>query len=469
MIEARGWGARYAARTSWAVRGVDLRIGEGERVLLVGRSGGGKSTLLHGIAGLLDRGAATEREGGLTVDGRKADGTHVGILFQDPESQLVMARSGDDVAFGLEEHCVPTAEIWPRVHEALATVGFPYPSDHPTSALSGGEKQRLALAGVLALRPRVLLLDEPTASLDPRGARDLYEVLGRLDPRTTLILVDHHLGPAAALVDRIVAVDGERGVVVDGPVATVLRDRRAELEALGAWLPDAAPDVPLAEIGGVGAPVVAAERIGFRYPLAARDALDDAAVTLREREVLAITGPNGSGKSTLLLILGGLLRPQRGRVRADRLDARTPEPWRWPATSLARRFGSVFQDPDHQFLTTSVRDELRLGPRLQGHLDTRRADELLERLGLGALAGANPFTLSGGEKRRLSVGTALATGPAALFLDEPTYGQDRHTFRGLTDLLRVAHAEGAAICAATHEPSLLEAIGGNAVALGVPA
>lgn len=469
MIEARGWGARYAARASWAVRGVDLRIREGERVLLVGRSGGGKSTLLLGIAGLLDRGIPTEREGALTVSGQEADGTGVAVLFQDPESQLVMARSGDDVAFGLEEHCVPTAEIWPRVHEALAIVGFPYPSDHPTSALSGGEKQRLALAGVLALRPRVLLLDEPTANLDPQGARELYEVLGRLDRRTTLILVDHHLGPAAALVDRIVAVDGERGVAVDGPVATVLRGHRGELEVLGAWLPDAPPMAPLAVPGEVGHEVVAAEGIGFRYPLAARDALDAAAVTLREREVLAITGPNGSGKSTLLLILGGLLRPQRGRVRADRIDPRRPEPWRWPATALAKRFGSVFQDPDHQFLTTSVRDELRLGPRLQGQRDTRRADELLERLGLGGLAGANPFTLSGGEKRRLSVGTALATGPMALFLDEPTYGQDRHTFAGLTGLLREAQATGAAICAATHEPALLEAMGGNAVALGLPA
>lgn len=469
VIEARGWGARYTGRTAWAVRGVDLMIEEGERVLLVGRSGGGKSTLLHGVAGLLDRGVATEREGGLAVGGRVADGSDVAVLFQDPESQLVMARSGDDVAFGLEEHCVPTAEIWPRVHEALATVAFPYPSDHPTSALSGGEKQRLALAGVLALRPRVLLLDEPTASLDPQGAHDLYEVLGRLDRKTTLILVDHHLGPATALVDRIVAVDGERGIVIDGPVATVLRDRRAELEALGAWLPDAAPITPLAEAGVVGNELVGAEGIGFRYPLAEREALADAVASLREREVLAITGPNGSGKSTLLLILGGLLRPQRGKVRADRVDARSPEPWRWPATALARRFGSVFQDPDHQFLATSVRDELRLGPRLQGHRDTRRADLLLERLGLGALAGANPFTLSGGEKRRLSVGTALATGPIALFLDEPTYGQDRHTFAGLIGLLREAHADGAAICAATHETALLEAMGGNVVALGLPA
>jgi energy-coupling factor transport system ATP-binding protein len=466
VIEARGWGARYRDRRSWAVRGLDLRIEEGERVLLVGRSGGGKSTLLLGIAGLLDRGIATEREGRIAVLGRPADGTDVAVLFQDPESQLVMARSGDDVAFGLEEHCVPRAEIWPRVHEALAAVAFPYPSDHPTSALSGGEKQRLALAGVLALRPRVLLLDEPTANLDAEGARDLYRILGGLDRRTTLVLVDHHLDAALHLVDRIVAIDGERGVVVDGPAATVIRDHRAELAALGAWLPDAEAVAPIGEPGATRDPLVSAQGVAFRYPRAAREVLADARVTLHERETLAITGPNGSGKSTLLLILGGLLRPQRGAVRADRIDPRTPEPWRWPAAALARRFGFVFQDPDHQFLATTVREELRLGPRLQGSGDTRRADELLERLGIGHLADANPFTLSGGEKRRLSVGTALATDPRALYLDEPTYGQDRHTFAGLVGLLREAHAAGAALCAATHEMALVEAMGGNALWLG---
>ncbi len=434
----------------------------------MGRSGGGKSTLLLGIAGLLERGIATEREGDLTVGGRPPDGSDVGVLFQDPESQLVMARSADDVAFGLEEHCVPREEIWPRVDEALAAVGFPYARDHPTSALSGGEKQRLALAGVLALRPRVLLLDEPTANLDPDGALSLYAVLRGLDRSKTVILIEHHLGLALDLVDRIVAVDGERGVVVDGPAATVLRDRRAELEALGAWLPEAEAPRPIAaDPADLGPEIVFARGVGFRYPLAARDALDGAAATLHQGEALAVTGPNGSGKSTLLLILAGLLRPQRGSVRAGTIDPRTPEPWRWSAKDLARRFGSVFQDPDHQFLTASVREELRLGPRLEGGdaADLGRADELLERLGLGHLSGTNPFTLSGGEKRRLSVGTALATAPRALFLDEPTYGKDRLTFSGLVDLLREASAGGAAVCAATHEAALTRAMAGNVLAL----
>src|SRR6266542_6080204 len=132
-IGLRGWGWRHPGRAAWAVRGLDLRVERGESVLLAGPSGSGKSTVLLGIAGLLDRSGGGESEGALRVDGRP------GILFQDPETQLVMARAGDDVAFGLENRCVPTAEIWPRVHASLASVGFPYPDDHPTGALSGGE------------------------------------------------------------------------------------------------------------------------------------------------------------------------------------------------------------------------------------------------------------------------------------------------------------------------------------------
>ncbi|HEV2251424.1 MAG TPA: ABC transporter ATP-binding protein, partial [Candidatus Limnocylindria bacterium] len=158
-IGLRGWGWRHPGRAAWAVRGLDLRVEQGESVLLAGPSGSGKSTVLLGIAGLLDRSGGGESEGVVRVAGAP------GIVFQDPETQLVMARAGDDVAFGLENRCVPTAEIWTGVHAALAGVGFPYPDDHPTSALSGGEKQRLAFAGVQALSPDILLLDEPTANL----------------------------------------------------------------------------------------------------------------------------------------------------------------------------------------------------------------------------------------------------------------------------------------------------------------
>ncbi|HYN96492.1 MAG TPA: ABC transporter ATP-binding protein, partial [Pilimelia sp.] len=191
-VRLRGFGWRHAGRRAWALRGVDLTIGRGERVLLLGPSGAGKSTLLAALAGLL-AGESGEAEGTAEIDGlepRKAR-ERVGVVFQDPQTSLVMARAGDDVAFGLENRGVDPAQIWPRVDEALHRVGFPYGRDRPTAALSGGEQQRLALAGALALRPDLLLLDEPTANLDPAGAALSRPAISRgHDPDSTLILVE---------------------------------------------------------------------------------------------------------------------------------------------------------------------------------------------------------------------------------------------------------------------------------------
>src|SRR4051812_32920416 len=171
-VEFKEFGWRHAGRKAWAVRHFDLRIEHGERVLLAGASGAGKSTLLAALAGLLAEDSG-EQEGRVLVDGRPAREMRgeVGIVLQDPQTQLVMSRAGDDVAFGLENRGVPRAEIWPRVDAALAAVGFPYDRARDTAALSGGEQQRLAIAGVIALRPGLLLLDEPTANLDPEGAQ----------------------------------------------------------------------------------------------------------------------------------------------------------------------------------------------------------------------------------------------------------------------------------------------------------
>ena len=451
MIEARGWGWRYPGRRAWAVRGLDLVIEEGERVLLAGPSGAGKSTLLLALAGLLDA-SAGESEGELLVHGAPPQTTRdrTGIVFQDPETQLVMARAGDDVAFGLENRCVPTERIWPRVHAALAAVGFPYSDERRTEALSGGEKQRLALAGALALEPRLLLLDEPTANLDPDGAREVREVIASLssDRSRTVVIVEHRSEVVASLVDRVVVLAPGGGIVADGTPTDLLRPEPLQLHR--------ATRAP-------GAALALGRDLSFRYPGTDTLALDGVDLDVRSGEAIALTGPNGSGKSTLALLIAGLLRPARGDARLG--DA---ESWRLPARRLIGRVGTVFQDPGHQFVTARVDDELAVGPRRAGRSETEAraiAASLLERLHLAHLAAANPFTLSGGEQRRLSVATAIATAPPLLVLDEPTFGQDPRTFAELVTLLAAHRDAGGGVLFASHDQALVTSFGDRTIAL----
>jgi len=467
-IQARGWGVRHPGRRDWALRGLDLTIEPGERVLLLGPSGAGKSTLLAALAGLLDPAGGGETEGSLLVDGLdpRATRDRSGLLFQDPESQIVMGRAGDDVAFGLENRCVPTAGIWPRVDAALAAVEFPYGRGRPTHALSGGEQQRLALAGTLALPPGLLMLDEPTANLDPDGAAEVRSVLARVVERigATLVLVEHRVDESLPLVDRVVVLAAGAGVVADGEPRVVFREHGTRLAQAGVWVPDHPSPSPPRHEPPRPETLVIAEHAGFRYPGMATDAITGVDVSVRSAEALAIIGPNGSGKSTLALMLAGLLVPRVGRVVAG--EALSAGHGReliasWPARALVRRIGTVFQDPEHQFLTGSVREELLLGPRRAGITDTeaaRRADELLERLRLTHLALANPFTLSGGEKRRLSVAAAMVTAPPLLVLDEPTFGQDRRTWGELVHLLAALRDAGHGIAFVTHDHAFARAL-----------
>jgi energy-coupling factor transporter ATP-binding protein EcfA2 len=321
-VRARSWGWRHGTRAAWAVRGLDLDVADGERVLLLGPSGAGKSTLLRGLAGLLDPETGDE-EGRLELDGvpvRRARSEAVGagvartgLLLQDPLSQTVLARCGDDVAFGLENHAVPREEIWPRVHEALAAVGFPYPPERSTARLSGGERQRLALAGVLALRPRLLLLDEPTAMLDPASADGLRGTVGpgaggdgrRLPARGAP-------GRTVAAVRRPGGRAGARGRGARGRAARagVRRRRRAAGRR---------------------------RRVGAR-PVPAAPPADGAA---------RAPAAHGRGARRHPPRSGGTRRPRR-RPGPGRRDVRRghgartgqaspPWPWRWPASPPRRR------------------------------------------------------------------------------------------------------------------------------------
>lgn len=448
-VVARGFSWRHAGRAEPALKDIDLRIEEGERVLILGASGAGKSTLLAAIAGVLGDAEDGERTGEIDVRGP------VGMVLQDPDSQVISARVGDDVAFGAENLGVPREEIWDRVRRALDTVGLDVPLDHPTERLSGGQKQRLAVAGVMAMGANIIALDEPTANIDPASVPALRDAVIRAADTTgaTLLVVEHRVEAWAPVVDRIIVIGGS-GVIADGPARQILERYGDQLRDDGVWIPGPPPVLPpVIPVGDSAMAALEARDLSVGYSHVVRAGID---ISIPEGAATCITGANGAGKSTLSLTLGGLLKPLSGQViasRAVREGARGRRrkadlscPYSWDSRSLAARVGSVFQTPERQFVRSTVRGEVG-------------SDELLERLRLAHLADANPFTLSGGEKRRLSVATVLSATPKVVLLDEPTFGQDRRTFTELIGLLRGLVNDGTTVVSVTHDPLVVASLG----------
>lgn len=521
-IELNNFSWHHPGRPEPVISGLNLTINPGEKVLLLGTSGAGKSTLLHAIAGVLHDDDGESAGGTITINGQapaEARGT-AGMMQQDPESSIVMATVGNDVAFGPENLRVPREEIWRRVTEALTAVGLnDLALDHPSSALSGGQKQRLGLAGILSMHPGAMILDEPTANLDPSGVQEVRDSILTAAEATgaTLLVVEHRVSIWAPHMDRIIVL-GEGGTIThDGAPDTVLTEARQELIDAGVWVPNYVPRVPQSDSdnqgGEHGEALLRAENLSItraqptpKQRRARRRTIkrlgDTPApapidlpvlrgginLTLRAGEHLSVLGPNGAGKSTLALTLAGLLTAPDGTLAAtdtlrnydgnhggnhggERAHWDVPT---WTPAQMLSRIGYVFQEPEYQFIRGTVREELELGPRRLAALNrvpldedelAARTDDLAARLRLNHLLDANPFTLSGGEKRRLSVASALATAPRILILDEPTFGQDARTWAELVDLIRELLADGTAVISITHDEDYTAALGGKSITL----
>ena len=518
-IELNNFSWHHPGRPEPVINGLNLTINPGEKVLLLGTSGAGKSTLLHAIAGVLHDDDGESAGGTITINGQapaEARGT-AGMMQQDPESSIVMATIGNDVAFGPENLCVPREEIWGRVTEALTAVGLNHlPLDHPSSALSGGQKQRLGLAGILSMHPGAMILDEPTANLDPSGVQEVRDSILTATEATgaTLLVVEHRVSIWAPHMDRIIVL-GEGGTIThDGVPDTVLTEARQELIDAGVWVPNYVPRAPQSDSDSEhGEALLRAENLSItraqptpkqrrarrrtikRLGDTPAPAPTDLPVlrsginlTLHAGEHLSVLGPNGAGKSTLALTLAGLLTAPDGTLTAtdalrnydgnhggnhggERAHWDVPT---WTPAQMLSRIGYVFQEPEYQFIRGTVREELELGPRRLAALNrvpldedelAARTDDLAARLRLNHLLDANPFTLSGGEKRRLSVASALATAPRILILDEPTFGQDARTWTELVDLIRELLADGTAVISITHDEDYTAALGGKSITL----
>jgi energy-coupling factor transporter ATP-binding protein EcfA2 len=367
-----------------------------------------------------------------------------------------MDRVEDDVAFGLENRGWSPREMHARVPEVLAQLGLSERARTRIATLSGGEEQRVALAGVVAPRPGVLVLDEPTANLDPSGANAFLRELAALRAKrsATIVLIEHRVDLVWDLADLLLVLGRDGRPIEFGPPAAVVERSARTIADAGVWLPRAIE----AALGKRGPRLIPKDRNATTQRVAEVNAthvdyaygrgapvLEDVSLTVYAGDRVALVGPNGSGKSTLGRLLVGLLKPMRGTV-----DLFGDRPHRLPAAMLARRAGYVFQDPEAQFLADTVADEINVGLR---DAERAHAPEVMAQLGLPLeeFASRSPYALSGGEQRRLSLACCLVRSPAFVVLDEPTFGQDRFGHEALLDILGTRVDSGASVMAATHD------------------
>ncbi len=455
-----------------------LQVGAGEKVLLAGPSGSGKSTLLRALAGLLRTADVGDLSGEVRVDGMypQARPGQVGLLLQDPSAATVSDRVGRDVAFGIENTGVPREKMPDIVRAALRAARFPYGETRRTAALSGGETQRLSLAGALALGPRVLLLDEPTSMLDAENAARVRAAVLEVcaERGTTLVVVEHRLEPWLDHVDRLVVLDEGR-VVGDGLPRPVMERAAGSLAARGIWVSGLPAPQPMTvepdlvvphELPSDAGALVRGRGLSVRHrsPFAGssrRDpghhVLHGVDADLEQGRSLVLSGPSGAGKSTLLAVLAGLQRPASGSaaIHWSLAGRNGVELSRLSSAELASRLAWAPQLPAHGLVQHTVLDEVLLTSTALGRpLDKaeERARALLAALGLDHLMLASAHRLSGGEQRRLLVAAALVHGPAGLLLDEPTVGQDRLTWAAVTGACTALVGSGGAVAVATHDP-----------------
>ncbi|MBX3015063.1 MAG: ABC transporter ATP-binding protein [Caldilineaceae bacterium] len=473
----------YPERPQPALCDLSLQIASGEFVLLVGASGAGKSTLLRLINGLAPHFTGGHLQGRITVHGfdpvqvtPQTMSRYVGFVFQDPEAQFVTDRVEDELAFALEQAALPPALMRLRVEETLDLLDLAHLRDRLLTTLSGGERQRVAIGAVLALRPAILVLDEPTSQLDPQSAEDVLTALVRLnsDLGLTIVLAEHRLERVLPFVEQMIYLADDGTTVVQGETRQVLRqiDLAPPLIQIGkacGWEP-----LPLTVKAGLrfsqkllatqpwvkrvdhpasptGNPVLQVKGLTVAY--ASQPVLSLVDIQVWPGEIVVLMGRNGAGKSTLLRTLVGLVRPQRGevRLRGDSIAGQA-------VADICRQVAYLPQDPNSLLFAETVRDELWITLHNHG-LDrsptaAQPIDELLAILGIAALAERYPRDLSVGERQRVALAALLITQPSILLLDEPTRGLDYGAKAQLSRLLRSLAQAGKALVLVTHDVEL---------------
>lgn len=438
---------RYVARETPAIKDVTFKLAAGQITLVAGASGSGKTTLLRCINGLIPRSYKAELSGSILLDGEDYTGRPlaevsqiVGTVLQDPERQILGAYVRNEVAFGLENLGLPRHDIARRIDETLDYLGILGLQERETFSLSGGEKQKVALAGVLAMRPAVLALDEPLANLDSASARDALTLIRRLaDEGKAILIIEHRVEDVLGLKpDHVMYLEnGEvtyagsaeglmqtadfRSVKLPAPIVIDRARTERSVHAAPAPAPSARADAPA---------LVEFENVSFHYP-EGPPVLRQVNLAIRQGDLIAVLGPNGAGKTTLVKHAIGLLRPTEGRVLLEGADSRS-----LTIARMARLVGYVFQSPRHMLFAPTVAEELAFGPHNLGVPDDEIEENTRQALAVVHLSSEierPPLALSFGQQKRVSIAAILAMRSSILVMDEPTAGQDYANYMSFMD------------------------------------
>ena len=494
-LDVVGVSYRYPKADADVLNGITLRFPAGSFTVVMGQTGAGKSTLLMTLNGVIPHLKEGDLRGAVVMDGTdlgefrvQTITEYVGLVLQDPESQILGRSVAEDVAFGPRNYLVPREEIRARVQRCLHQVQLDGFDDRETAQLSGGQKQRLAIAGILALQPQVICLDEPTSELDPQGRDEIYATVDALRQSgdVTIVAVEHASGDIVERADHLVVIKDGR-VSWEGPPAEFFRDLSLvadnlvkplpiavvgeELVAAGLIERDEIPltvaeaealvgrlsggqqlsrplSEPVTTAAPTAEPVVELRDLVHTYPGGHRG-LSGVNLAIARGEYVAIVGRNGAGKTTLAKHLNRILDPTSGSVHVNGIDAATLKPW-----ELARHVGYVFQNPDHQIFSATVAEEIAYGLKLAGLSPEeieKRIGEVLGFVGLAAERDEHPFSLGKGERQRIAVASILALQPEILVVDEPTTGQDWAGVQSMMTLIDQLNAAGTTIVMVTHD------------------
>lgn len=482
-VELRDIRFTYDAGATWALDGVNLTIRQGERVCLAGPNGSGKSTLSRIIAGLAapDAGHVTLLgnnvfdESGAHADAYRSARHGIGAVFQHPEDQIVTTITEDDVAFGPENLAIAHDDIDMRIAMSLDAVDMSEQREADPTRMSGGQQQRVAIAGMLAMNPEILVLDEPTAMLDPQGRADIMHILDELQQRgTTIILVTHHRDEFAN-ADRIIRLDSGR-IVQSAHSDTASIPEMDESDTAREGNPIAKSNIANGASKPASAvPIIEIRNLTYQYPNSNKPVLDKLSITINAGETVAITGHNGAGKTTLARLLCALDQPQSGNITINtipvarqRTNGNMQLLKRADREKLHATIGYVMQHPERQLFAETVAEDIAYGPRNQ-HLDetqvSERVNQAMTLLHIEHLADRSPFDLSGGQQRLAAIAGVIACQPQILIMDEPTAGLDEAATTRVHDLIQTLHAQGVTVLIISHSQTEIDVLADRVIAL----